>query len=419
VSDPAPLVRWRDLWADRRVRPYVAGRLVSMAGAAVSVVTLPLLVFRESGSAAQTAAVAAAEALPYLLLGLLVGALADRVDRRALMVRAEVLGALALSTIPVARAFDVLTSWHVIAVALIAGVLWVWFDSAAWGVLPALVGRDRLTAANGLLWSASVLCSVVVPGVVGAGAAVVDPAWLCGITATTFLLSAACLRRLPDDVRRAPRASQSTRLRVDIAEGLRFIWAERTIRLLTGMGFCLSFCGGAVTGLLVVLAAQQWEVPAQDGRVGLLFTAGAVGALLASLALQRSVHRFGVGPVSIASFTLAVLGVGGLLVSAGFVAAVVALVVWEFASTLAIVNAITVRQQLTPDELQSRVNTTGRMIAWGGSPLGALVAGGIAEVTDARTAVAACAVLLVLATAVAWASPLRSLRSAVLSPAAR
>ena len=81
-------------------RRYLAARLVSVTGALVAVVALPLLVYQLTGSAAWTAAIAAAEALPYLAFGLLAGALADRLDRRRVMISTDLLSAALLASIP-------------------------------------------------------------------------------------------------------------------------------------------------------------------------------------------------------------------------------------------------------------------------------------------------------------------------------
>ena len=81
-----------------------------------------------------------------------------------------------------------------------------------------------------------------------------------------------------------------------------------------------------------------------------------------------------------------------------------------FAFTLAVTNGITVRQQLTPDHLQGRVNTTGRMIAWGGTPFGALVGGLAGQAAGIRITFLVLTVPVAIGLAVLLASPVRRLR---------
>jgi hypothetical protein len=100
--------------------------------------------------------------------------------------------------------------------------------------------------------------------------------------------------------------------------------------------------------------------------------------------------------------------------SLGFGLALVLL--WDATHTLIIINGIALRQQVTPDQLQSRVNTTARMIAWGGTPFGAALGGLIAEVADIRTAYLVMAIGVAASAGIGWFSPLRE-RSAAPSAA--
>jgi hypothetical protein len=85
--------------------------------------------------------------------------------------------------------------------------------------------------------------------------------------------------------------------------------------------------------------------------------------------------------------------------------------VWDLGYTVAITNGITVRQLLTPDELQGRVNTTGRMIAWGGSPVGALAAGTLAQAADVETTYLLLTVPVAVAAVALLCSPVRRFRT--------
>ena len=99
-----------------------------------------------------------------------------------------------------------------------------------------------------------------------------------------------------------------------------------------------------------------------------------------------------------------------LATSTHLVVALVAWLVWDGVYSLAISNGITIRQQVTPDHLQGRVGTTGRMIAWGGAPLGALAGGVLAETTDARTAYLVLAAPVLVGLALIASSPVRTYR---------
>lgn len=140
------------LWRDRAGVLFWAARVISISGSTITAVVLPILVFQLTGSALQTALLATLEVLPYFVFRLLAGALADRVDRRRLMVGCNLAQALLVGSIPAAAALGVLTLTQVYVVVVLAMTAFVWFDAANFGALPALVGRGRVVEANSAIW---------------------------------------------------------------------------------------------------------------------------------------------------------------------------------------------------------------------------------------------------------------------------
>jgi hypothetical protein len=135
-----------------------------------------------------------------------------------------------------------------------------------------------------------------------------------------------------------------------------------------------------------------------------------VGSLIAALVLPRAAGRFGQGIVSIASFAIFVLAVAWLAGTATFIGALLAWTVWSAARLAVNANGITVRQLLNPDEFQGRVNTTGRMVAWGGTPFGALLGGMAADAYGVRAAYLLLTVPAAIGLVTLLASPVRGLR---------
>lgn len=179
--------------------------------------------------------------------------------------------------------------------------------------------------------------------------------------------------------------------------------------MLTVAGTGLSVSGGAVLALLVVHADQVVGLTHGDPRIGLLFTAGAVGALCAALLLPRVSRRWGAGR-SIAAYGGFVPALVALALSGNLLPALGTWLIWQATYTMAITNGITIRQQLTPDAMQGRVNTTGRMIAMGGAPFGALLGGLLADQIGVQaTYLLACAPVFA-ATVAIWASSVPRLR---------
>ncbi|MEV4620567.1 MFS transporter [Asanoa sp. NPDC049573] len=396
---------------DRDFSRWYLARSISVAGTAASAVALPLLVYRTSASPALTAAVVGLEALPYLMFGLFAGAAADRLRRKRMMIAADLCCALLLATVPLAAWLDALSAWHVLVVAFGVGCGFCWFDAAAWGAFVRLVGRPRVTRANSVIWTTEIVLEIAAPAAAGLLAALADPSLVLAADAATYLLSAALLAGIRTPLDTGPTVAR--RLSAEIAEGLRYLWRTPVLRTLTAAGFGLNVAVGGVLGLLVVHADRALGVGPLDKRLGLLYTAGAVGSLVAAVLLPRVSRWAGQGMVSLGGLVVFVAACAGLAGASTFIVAVGGWLIWSVARLAVNANGITVRQLLTPDELQGRVNTTGRMLAWGGTPFGALLGGLGADAYGVRVAYLLLAVPAAVSIVLVYASPVRGLRLAV------
>ncbi len=375
--------------------------MISTAGSAVSGVALPVLMYSLTGSAVHTGALAALTAAPYLVFGLLAGALVDRMDRRTVMVVTDLVSAGLLVSVPVAAAAGALTPLHLLVVAGGAASANVWFDAANFGAIPALVGTEQLARANSTIWSAATAVHVAAPSVAGVLISVIGPAGTMALDALSFAASAALVRMIlrPLNRHREPRIS----LKADIREGLEFLWREPTVRLFTALGVGQAVAGGAVSGLLVVYAFRIFDVPEYDAKIGVLFSALAAGSFAAVVVMPAISDSCEPRRVT-ATGLLAGVVVMGLLVGVRvWWLAVLSVALWGLTSTIVIVNGLTVRQLMTPDHLQGRVNLVGRMVSFGvGQPLGAMAGGVLADAQSVRIALVITALPLVLAAGIGW-----------------
>jgi predicted MFS family arabinose efflux permease len=405
VGNDAPLRR------DRDFRRYWTARTVSLAGSGVTYVVLPVLVYRMTHSGLWTGLVTATEALPYLCFGLFAGAFADRADRKRLMVSADLGSAVVLLTVPVAYFAGALTPTHVVAAGFAAQTLFVFFDAANFGALPALAGRDRLAAATSAVHASNTVLDITVPMAAGAAVAVVAPAPLLAVDAASFLGSALLIRGIRRQLAAEGRPSPTSGWRRDVTEGLRFIVRHPVVRVQTVIGVlsCVSF--GIFFGQLVPWADRVLGVPPNDARLGLLFGGWGIGGLAAATIYPPLARRLGEIRVALGSLPLAALTGVVLALSRHWAVAVVAIAAWGLPVTVAILNAITLRAKVTPDRLQSRVNTTGRMLGFGaGTPLGAVVGGLVTGAYGPTVALYVSAAVLLVVALVAWLSPLRGYR---------
>ncbi|MBK3568482.1 MFS transporter [Streptomyces sp. MBT62] len=393
-------------------RNFWLSRAVSGLGSAVTTVALPVLVFQQSGSPFLVSLVAAAGTLPYLVFGLIAGAVADRVDRRTLMIVTDCLSALCLGSVPLAQALGALTVGHVVAVAFLSSTLSLFFDAGGYGFVPALVGKDRLPDANSALYGAETVVRIIGNGVAGVLIALLHPVGTLTLDALSFAGSALFLRAVANSpARTASSSGPRPGFRESVGEGLRFLAGHPTLRVMTVVGTLQSFSGGAIVGQLVVFADRALGIHGTDGRIGLLYMAWSAGGIGGSLLLPRLRRRYDAFPL-----LLLVLPAGALL---GLVVvcstdrriALVALAAWGTAYLVVLVNTMTYSQEVTPAELQGRVNTTRRMLSSGlGVPLGALVASAVTVSAGIRAGMATAVVSITLAAIVVWVVRLRGLR---------
>jgi len=386
------------LAANPSFRLWLASDVVRTLGFAVSTVVLPILVYERTGSPVQTGLLAALRVVPYLAVGLLAGAIADRVDRKRLLIATTVVEGLAMATIPLVDAVTPVPLIQIYLVTLIGSTAFVFADAAAFGALPTIVGPDRLASANGTLLAAVSAAMIGGPAIGSLLVATIGAAPAIWVDVGGFALGALLLMGVRGEFCE-PRTS--TTLRAHAVAGLRFVVSDRTLCVLLVAGFAQSLAIGAVAGQLVVFAVEGLDIPEIAARVGWLFSAGSVGTLLAGVVFGR---LFDVGRVRLLTPAALLAGAGSLALLAaagGIWVAAVGYLLFGLATQVAINTGITYRQLVSPPGLRSSVNVIGRMVAWGGNPFGAMVAGFVAAAAGVRTAFWAGVVVLAVTALVA------------------
>jgi MFS family permease len=273
---------------------YFGGQLTSTLGSSFTQYALPLLIFQLTGSAANLGAGMAVTFLPYLLFGLVIGAISDRVDRKRMMVGTDVARALLIAVIPALSAGGVLSVGWIYAVAFVQSTLRIFFDSGEFAAIPSLVEKRQLVAANGRIqasFSAARIVGPVLAGVIASSAPVVD---VLIIDAATFGASAVALlavRRSFNEVpaKDHPGAGQRGRallrsLLDEVAEGLRYVWRHPVLRNISVMMALINLFSTTVQAQIVFYATDQLAV--SNRQLGYLYAAGGLGVV------RRRGHRY-------------------------------------------------------------------------------------------------------------------------------
>ncbi|MGH2558521.1 MAG: MFS transporter, partial [Thermomicrobiales bacterium] len=218
-----------NLRGNRDFQVVLAGQAVSAFGDAITLTAMPLLVLFLTGSGALMGIVSALQLLPDLVLGLPAGALADRWDRRRMMIWADAGRALLTAAIPVAYWLG----WSTMAVILVVTVpinaLRVLSDAGFTSAVPGLVGRENLARANSYMETTLSVPFIVGPALAGVLVATIGPAETLAIDAVSFAVSAGSLLMVRR-ILRAERPAEMPRILVDIKEGIGFVWRHLVLR---------------------------------------------------------------------------------------------------------------------------------------------------------------------------------------------
>ncbi|MDJ0343481.1 MFS transporter [Streptomyces sp. H10-C2] len=403
--------------AARDFRLLLAGAAAGQVGAQVTLVALPLVAVLELDAPAfQVGLLTAAETAAFLLIGLPAGAWVDRLRKLPLLIRADVVRAIAMISVPAAAVADVLTMAQLYAVALITGVATVFFDVAHQSYLPQLLPAPQLVAGNGALETVRSSAHVAGPGLGGALVQLVGAHLAIVADAVGYALSGLFLlfiRRSEP----APQAVQGSSLRGEIGEGLRFVLRQPLLRVIAATTGLSNFFAVMLMAVQTVYLVRVLGL--NPGAIGLMLSASAIGGLAGALMAGRLARAL--GQARIIWLSVVVTGPFALLwplSGAGAAAALFAigLGVVSFGGVVYNVAQVSFRQTLCPPGLLGRMNATMRFLVWGTMPLGALIGGAVADAASPRAAVWVCAVGVLLAPLTLLMSPLRRMRDLPAAP---
>lgn len=356
--------------------------------------TLPILAARATAAPAAVAAVGVATTAPWLLFALPVGVLADRADRRALMLGANALRAAALLLLTSLALAGTTPLPALYVVAFLLGTAETIADTASQSILPAVVDGDALERANARLIGAQTVANQFVGPPLGGLLIATSAALATGASAGLYLVAVPLLWLLRGAFR--PTSNGPLRLRQDIRAGLRFLARHRLLRTLALFVLVTNTGWGAWYTLLVLYAVAPGPLGLSEAGYGLLLTALGIGGVLGTLSaapLQRLIgRRWAIGADLLGTATM--LGMPALTTNPWLVAA--SIVVGGAGSAMWGIVVTSIRQHAVPDALLGRVTSTFRLGGFVGLTLGAAGGGALAEVAGLGTAFATCAVLSLL-----------------------
>lgn len=360
-------------------------RTISQGGDVMQFTTLALLVLRLTGSGAGLSGAVLAEIAAVPLLAPVAGAVVDRLPRVAVMVVADLVRLVLVAALAV---------WHgdiavvyAVAFGLSAGA--VFFNPAAGSLLPSVVAKEQLSAANSGIWSAAVLSQIVLAPIAGIVAGTAGFGWAFAINAASFAVSALLLRGLRSG--EAPRPIVTAGIFTHSREAFTLLSRDRLLRALAIAQGLAALSAGATSALLVLLATRRLH--ASGSGYGLLLAAIGVGALAGPFLLTRLSVQARRPRVVFAAFGLR--GLVDLVLAS--VTALGALVLYGMGTSTGNVTFSTLIQSHVAEGLRGRVFSAFDLI-WQTMRLASLLLGGVlADAFGIRSLYYLGAALLLLA----------------------
>jgi MFS family permease len=408
-----------EVFISRPFLRYWRADAVSGLGSYVTLFALQaLVVLTLHGSAGDIGWLNAARWLPYLVFGLVVGAIVDGRRRLPLMVRADLTQAVLLLAIPLMWWLDLLSLPSLMLIVFAYGTASVVNVAAAMSLLPRLVERRHLQPAHARIDGADAVASTAGPalggllvGVVGAPLAVV-------VDSLTYMYSALTLRRIDLD-EAAPRTGvTATGLLREVAEGFRWVYRGSGLTALA-LSTHLWFVGNAIVG--VVLAPYILRtLDLTAFQFGIIGAAGGVGAVLGAAVTTWVGRRLGTGRTIIVCHLVNTFGVVAMVLAGQQMGRAVTMAVivvgqclYGLAMGMSNSHEMSYRQLITPDELQARTNTTMRSLNRAVVVVIAPIAGILADAWGIRPMLVLAAAIFALVAAGLGATSFRNVRAPI------
>ncbi|HET6944901.1 MAG TPA: MFS transporter [Gaiellaceae bacterium] len=327
--------------------------------------------------------------LPFILFALPAGVWVDRLRRRPILIVGDASRAVLLALIPVLWATGTLQMWHLLALQFVIGVFTVFFDVAYQSYLPALVDREQLVEGNSKLQLTVSVAQVAGPSASGGVIAAITAPYAILADAVSFAVSTIFMIRMRHREHAPKRAADApdSKMWPEVKEGLRWVVGHPWLRAIATCTGSSNFFSSLLFAIVLLYAVRNLHL--SSAEIGLVFGVGSAGSILGALVVDRVQKRFGVGPTIVGTSVL--FSLGGLaypLAPKSFPLPFlfVGQALFGFGSVAYNITQVSLRQAITSERLQGRMNAAMRWIVWGTIPLGSLAGGAIATAFSLKAA---------------------------------
>ncbi len=357
-------------------RWLLASSWVSNVGDGIGFAAGPLLVASQTSDPILVALAALLQRLPWLLFGLQAGVIADRVDRRRIVITVNLARAAVLGVLTATIATDTVNVVLILATMFMLGTAETFADITSGTLLPMVVDKADLGVANARLEVGFITVNQLVGPPVGAMLFAIGMAFPFAIQAICVALAAPLVARIA--LTKLPESETRSRMRVEIMEGARWLWNHTSVRTLTLTVVSFNVTFGAAISVLVLYSYERLGL--SEVGFGLLTTVGAVGGILGTSAYGWLERRVGVANLMRTGLIVETLTHLTLALTRLPVVAFAVFFAFGIHESVWGTTVMTVRQRAVPTEFQGRVGSVYMIGMQGGLVIGAAFGGVIASV---------------------------------------
>jgi MFS family permease len=361
---------------------FYAGQTLSYLGDGLRTLAIPLLVFRLTGSATAIGITWGLELLPYAFVSLIAGSLADRVDRRRLMIACDALRFAVMAAFCVLFATGHLTLPMIYAGVLVLAVGGSVFLGAQTPSIPFLLGKDNAKGGVAALQATEQTVNLVAPPLGGVLFAVVGPLPALAINAITYLTSQIAIASVRTFGPERPGGLPTPReIAADVAAGWRFLFADATMRVLSVANLGFNFVG--TIGFVALIPYFKRAFGAGDHVVGIAFGCFAAGAAVGSVIAGRT--HWKLGPAILITYLIDGVGWLPLPWTHSLWIAIAGVTFSSMCSGYAITTIVSWRMRIIPGDMVGRVFGVIRLVVLVGILPGSIIGGWLADHAGVRT----------------------------------
>ena len=379
------------LWSHPDFLKLWTGQSLSEVGSQVSQLALPwLAAVGLHASPFQFSLLGVLGFMPFILFALPAGVWVDRLRRRHILIVGDSARAVLLILIPVLWATHELRMWHLLVLQFVIGVFTVFFDVAYQSYLPALIQREHLVDGNSKIQLTVGLAQVAGPNLSGVLIAAITAPYAIVVDAASFVVSSVFMisMRHREEPPTYDASNPRPKMWPQVKEGLEWVVKHPWLRAIAACTATSNFFSSTLFAIMLLYMVRFLHLSAYE--VAAVFAVGSAGSIVASLVTGRLNKWLGVGPTIVWSILVSsVVALAYPLAPRSFPLPLFMLAGFGFGFGAVAYNItqVSLRQAITPERLQGRMNAAMRWIVWGTIPLGTLFGGALATWFSLRTAV--------------------------------